>query len=262
MHPLDGPRFKIARAYQQIDSLQHDSELFFNRYIGAAPVGKFNEKTGMYDLLVPEQPDIPLDWSICVGEIAHNLRSALDQLVCQLAIVSELGRDWRFCEEKRTGFPIYICGPRSGKPMKERFTRKRLSYLRKPYRTTIQGFQPYKRRNGQRRSPLWLLHQMNNADKHRVIPVVAGWIMGTSVMPRFGFTGPFTIKVGVPLKANTKIGEVSSLEEEMHMNRRLYSEIKFGEGCDAIKGLPVVGTLARIADQVSKIVKSFSGEFD
>lgn len=263
MHPLDGPRAKIARAKDQIGSLQFESQRFFNRYIGGAFVGKFNKKTRMYELRIDEGTqatlDIPVTWCVVIGEIAHNLRSALDGLVCQLAIISEPGRDWRFCEDPKTGFPIFLRGPKSRKPASQRFARRKLRYLRPNYVTRIEALQPYKRRNGHRLSALWLLHELNKADKHRLVVVVGGWVMGIAL--HHIEEGVVKLKGGMWLEPDADTAEVEHAEREMNMYAEHFHEIAFGDGCDAIKGLPVIGTLGRIADSVHEVVESFSDEF-
>jgi len=262
MHPLDGPRAKIARAKDQLGSLQFESQRLSNRYVGTAIVGKFNKKTRMYELRTDEgirraMTDILLTWSVMIGEIAHNLRSALDGLVCQLAIISAPGRDWRFCKNQRTGFPIFLRGPKSAS--RTRFMREKLHYLRPAYITRIEKLQPYKRGNGYRLSPLWLLHELNNADKHRLIPVVGGWLMGIALHPIEG--GIVRLKSGMWLEPDAEMAQVEHAKREMGMYAEPFREIAFGDGCDDIKGLPVIGTLGRIADSVSEIVESFSDEF-
>jgi hypothetical protein len=263
-HPLDGARAKIGRAKDQLGSLQFESQRLSNRHVGTAIVGKFNKKTRMYELRTDEDArramlDIFVTWSVVIGEIAHNLRSALDGLVCQLAIVSAPGRDWRFCEKSRTAFPIFLHGPKSRKPLKQKFARKKLWYLRPDYVTRIEGLQPYKRGNGYRLSPLWLLRELNNADKHRLIPVVGGWLMGIALHPIEG--GVVKLKSGMWLEPDAERAEAEHAEREMNMYAEHFREIAFGDGCDAVKRLPVIGTLGRIADSVHEIIESFSDEF-
>src|SRR3990170_302115 len=204
MHPLEGPRIKVLRAKEQIGLLQSESQRFFNREVGGAFIGEFNRKTRMYPLRLRKGVEVPLDWGVLIGEIIHNLRSALDGLVYQLAKPRE-------AQPKGTEFPIFLVGrPRGcrrgrGKKGKgcsaggDHFHcrgRDRISLLRREHRADIERLQPYKRWNGQGQDPLWLLHEINNADKHRLIVVAGGYSMGISVAP---------IEGGVYLEPNAEI---------------------------------------------------------
>ena len=96
-----------------------------------------------------------------------------------------------------------------------------------------------------------------------------------------GFFGPSTIYPRVPLHPNAKVGHVNPLpkegvpilvgikdgrpqlgiQHEVQVDGSILPRVRFGSGCDAIKGLPVILTLQRMADEVSRVVKSFAGEF-
>src|SRR5208283_1885052 len=86
MHELDGPRLKVARAKEEIDRLRTiEDELMGNTYyrlVGA----ELNPISGRRIFRLPNNiPKPSNEWGVLVGEIAHNLRSALDGLVYQLA---------------------------------------------------------------------------------------------------------------------------------------------------------------------------------
>ena len=263
-HPLDGPRAKLKRVKYQIKTLDYECQRFFSRQIGGAVIGKTDRKTGFEALTnpidAPEMPDVPLDWAILVGEIAHNLRSALDGVICQLAIRSNPGSDWRLCKEKRTAFPVFLKGPHAV-AKRERFSRKRLAYLRPAYVTRIEGLQPYKRGNGHRRSTLWLLHELNNADKHRLVPVISGWALASSVTPLVGDAKRFSIQAGMQVKTKTDFGEIWKSEDDVYMYAQRRPHIRFGDGCDAVEELPVILTLVRITDSIESIIESFATDF-
>jgi hypothetical protein len=147
-----------------------------------------------------------------MGEIAHDLRSVLDHVVFELAILKNPTID-----PTVPSFPIYLYGPRSkirAKP-NQRWRKNTLSYLKPEHRAAIQWLQPYHRRKGGKLCPLWLLHDINNADKHRQIQVVAAaahysMLRTTPNVPNF--TGRvlsnFRMKTGVHLKNRAKIGHI------------------------------------------------------
>ncbi|MFQ5873316.1 MAG: hypothetical protein ACE5JL_05900 [Dehalococcoidia bacterium] len=215
--------------------------------------------------------DIPPCWSVIIGEVCHNLRSALDYLVCEVAILNTGN------PRINTSFPIYRFGPRkqrakgisrwpqSGVPVG-------IQHLKPSHIARIKRLQPYHRRNGQRFSRLWLLHELNNADKHRKIQVVASQLKGVSLgsgfstettIHRRGFSvkvGDVQVKTGMPLIDGTKVGTTDA-DTNMDMKFGLSPQIRFSYGCNVVKGLPVIHTLKTVADEVSGIIESFAPEF-
>ena len=79
MHALDGPRLKIGRAVSHIDRLASFEESLWGRYEYKVVKAEFNRKAGkdVYRVSTNAPPDFPF-MGIRVGEIAHNLWSALD----------------------------------------------------------------------------------------------------------------------------------------------------------------------------------------
>lgn len=65
-----------------------------------------------YSMLVPKLP--AEEWGLILGDLLHNARSALDTLVCQLAILN--GKR----PHRRKGFPIYDKAP-TGHRERQRF---------------------------------------------------------------------------------------------------------------------------------------------
>ena len=145
----------------------------------------------------------------------------------------------------------------------------------------IETFQPYKRGNLGRRNPFFLLKELNDTDKHRLVPVLAVVIGGYQFSGLIG--GGSKFYRGASLHPNAKVGFVRPLPEggvpvvdsidleagklkvrmetQVQVNFRVTPEIRFGHGCDAVERLPVIPTLLRMANEVSRVVESFSGEF-
>jgi hypothetical protein len=100
------------------------------------------------------------DWGPVIGEVAYNLSSALDHLVCQLLI-----RERGASDCTKTQFPIF------DRDVPD-FQRKIDGYLKgllDDDKRLIRDLQPYKRANLKEAhaDPLWLLRTVNNTDKHR-----------------------------------------------------------------------------------------------
>ncbi len=147
---------------------------------------------------------------------------------------------------------------------------KMISELRDEHQAMIKRLQPYKRigRGHERRwgfglarsHPLWLLHEINIADKHRVSQVAGikpgafswgGW--GNEVEEPL-----FTRRIKV-LKDSAKFGEFSA---NVVVQPDIIPLIAFFEGCDAVKGATVHLALRLMLEQVSEIVESFGPEFE
>lgn len=118
-------------------------------------------------------------WALMFGDAIHNLRCALDHLVYAIAIQqskqnpppAEEDLMFPICE-KDTSFP----GARS----------RRLSTLSLEVQAAIEGCQPYKRRHKDLPPLLSVLDELENADKHRSLRVVAT----TTAKGEVNFRGP------------------------------------------------------------------------
>jgi len=130
-----------------------------------------------------EVPDAPLtEWGVIVGDFAHNLRSALDHLVYQLAILN----DWN-PEKMGTQFPIfttegdYLRNGYRGRSKGELSNRdSQLWGVSDAHKTIIDGLQPFKA-DKPKANPLAVLNRISNRDKHRLISVSHGAMQNRSV---------------------------------------------------------------------------------
>ncbi len=84
--PLDlrSAFLKVKWAKQQIDNLGNARIAFLgtNPYFG---VPKFNPETNRTQFILKNVPEIPAEIPLLLGDAAHNLRTALDHLACELA---------------------------------------------------------------------------------------------------------------------------------------------------------------------------------
>lgn len=273
MYALDGPRAKIERAKSEIVTLHASFQGFFKEHVYRVVVAEFDKKGGYHILRVDgEVPTIPNDWGAIIGEIAHNLRSALDGLAWQLALLHTPA------PSRDTAFPIYLIGHTTRNV--RHFWRKDsglrlMQSIHRSLWTRIESFQPYKGRNGKRRNPLFLLQELNNADKHRLIPVLATTVGGMRIV---GLSGGSQIKIGVPLRPHAKVGHLRNLprdgvlvadrdggavrvQYEVQVDINVTPSIRFGNSCGAVQRLPVMSTLQGMTNEVARVVESFAGEF-
>ena len=278
-HPLAGPLLRVTRAERQIEALRRVEEDYWRdsgcRIIKAESDLATNEQ--IYRVLIDAVPSI--DWGICVGEIAHNLRSALDGLIWQLA--SPKAR-----AEGRTQFPIYLIGrpvrgdngdrsffmPRRTKAGTLRKAggrgrgQRMLEGLEPRHQTRIEQLQPYKRGKGGAKSNLWLLNCINNADKHRLLLVTAASLGAVST----GIWGDdhkealdwHTWHFGVPLKDGAEIGRAPlPFAEKVGVYPNITPLVAFDEGCAEVEGRRVITVLHLITEEVRSILESFVPDF-
>lgn len=167
-HPLEGAWTKADRAREHLETLQ--AEIAAHAAGPAVVVVRLEiaPRSDHYNLVVDAVPEAPLiRWGVAVGDIVHNLRSALDHLAYQLVRYgrcSDLSRR----EMKQVQFPIHD----TRSDFRESLTR-RLPGVGLRQVGMIEREQPYKRYNDVSFSPLRRLRELSNADKHRVVtPIV------------------------------------------------------------------------------------------
>jgi hypothetical protein len=142
-----------------------------------------------------------------------------------------------------------------------------IQHLKREHRVAIKAWQPYRRGNLGRDSSLFLLHELNNADKHRLLQVLGGKAGAYFVGASWG-DGPlpdYRIWGRTVLEDGAQVGEVSTRwvrSRQVQLEQGISPYIAFWLGCDAVRGLGVVATLARISERVEEIVESFAEAFD
>ncbi len=169
---LSSCRAKLRQARVHRVGLASQIEQYFaitsNRPILSAEL----EPTGVCHIFrivsVPQVAELQETVAIIVGDCVHNIRSALDHLVFQLACVNKNGKV-EF--PHRVQFPIVDTAVAYAKEAK-----KWLSEVRKDHQTAIESYQPY--HGGAGRPDSWsgpyihqlaLLQQLSNWDKHRLL---------------------------------------------------------------------------------------------
>lgn len=125
-------------------------------------------ETGDYVITVHDLPDMPPDWSLRVGDVVHNLRSALDHLAWQLVILDG------GCPDEKTQFPIH----ESPFNKKGEWIRPQLrpAVTRVQILDALEDVQPYFGPQGEpvvyATNHLWRIHRLDIIDKHRLLLVV------------------------------------------------------------------------------------------
>jgi len=120
----------------------------------------------VFRIRILREPDP--EWEVTVGEIAYQIRSALDHLVTQLVVLN--GGD---AERHKGSFPIFSNSDQYWKKRIKVGNAKMcrrdilLKGMRKEHRTMVDALQPYKRGQFARYDPLTVLNDLCNGDKHR-----------------------------------------------------------------------------------------------
>ena len=144
--------------------------------------------------------NVPGEIPLLLGELAYNLRSSLDQLAWQLALLSG------HTPLRATAFPIHSDRTKGSE---DRFRRVTWDIPCEAIEI-IKSLQPYERGNGFDGHPLWRLNELCNIDKHMTIPV-NGTIVDFATGPAdccetfsWGRTDDGAI-MGIPLEIKDKV---------------------------------------------------------
>lgn len=276
--------------HQEVD-WQHYSKDEIER-LGLSTVPEFqwiNDDEGVVPVVLHEYLDVFLSisaafeevspgWGLTVGDIVHNLRSALDHLVYALSVKysgepsARLTRDtewWR-----HIGFPVrqrdYWKVDAAGVPEPI----AQLRGIEPAFRAAFRNLQPTGMNH--ERSPLWVLNALWNWDKHRLVPFIATQVRFTGISPlpigqSQGFAmevveaaAPGPAKDGAHL-ALVKVFPLSTPDYthrnmEVYMNVGITYRIAFADGPPA-HGTTVYDTLIELRDLVRNILNVFRDEF-
>lgn len=161
---LVGVRLKIERAKQHLGELDSEVAKFTATSPFRIDVNDVDPMTGetLAKVVVKREP--PPILALIVGDLVHNLRTALDYAVWQL-VDSNDGRPGA-----HTQYPICLT--------QDDFEKKGARRLRGAPQVAIQAVslgQPF-RVAVPKEHPLWVLGDLDNRDKHRLVHIVGGVI--------------------------------------------------------------------------------------
>jgi hypothetical protein len=208
---------------------------------------KDNPSTEEYIFTVHGLPTVNPDWGYLVGDCIHNLRSALDHLVLQLAILGQGGRQLTDREAFSCSFPIHTKPESFPDPSKS----GPIKLLRAGERTRITELQPFsawdpsiwgstphipfgRMQPARIPSALARLQTLDNTDKHRTVHPTwrfVSWF--AAAPPPIPLIGSSTF--AGPLENETEVGRWHyhtprpELPPDMDMNRHFPIGIALGE---------------------------------
>lgn len=164
---LDEPRAKLGRGLELLDELRAQVNTFPRQVLMLIKRGGLEHVWSVY----PERP-IPMRWSLLLGDAVHNLRSALDHLVYQLALLQQ---DPLPAGIERSGaFPVCVTEKDFQKQS------HRLAGIDCKAQKQIKALQPFNAPKPQKH-PLHWLALLDNIDKHRRLNVVATVVPGVEL---------------------------------------------------------------------------------
>lgn len=161
-HRLAGVVAKFNRSKQQFDVLRSEMKEFFE--LDPAPHdsrGYFDPETWEWIERFQVREPPPLRFGVVLGDCLHNLRSALDHLICQLTLLD--GGTMADCT--KTQYPIAS----ESEEQFEGMANYRIPKLSKRHRAMVKQTQPYRAGDGAFAHPLSILAELSNTDKHRVL---------------------------------------------------------------------------------------------
>jgi hypothetical protein len=255
-----GVRIKVERAKHHFSDLQTRHERFQENQPYRF-VRNDEPDTGdlVYRVEVLDQPRFSW-WSAIAGDCVHNLRSSLDLLVCEMV------RAEGNLVKKHTGFPVFRSAEAYANALKSGETRK-VDGAPKCAVDLIMKSEPYEGSD----NPFGMLHQLDIADKHRLLMTVGVAHEGTintytmaDVLDAYpgqttfnlfelpsaeslGFVVP---KLAFPLEDGTEIYRIPAHRRtdpraQMHMNPQFRFEVAVGE-VELVEGKPLIPTLHQL----------------
>jgi hypothetical protein len=121
----------------------------------------YDADTKTYSVYAEEVPEIPLAWAVLLEETVHNLRTALDFVVFELAVLDLDGAE---PPGGKTAFPLAF-----DKTNFDAFAPRLLEGLTGPHREMIERMQPYHAPHGRDSSAFKILDDLANDNKHRLL---------------------------------------------------------------------------------------------
>lgn len=170
--PLAGSEAKLARAIEHLEPLEHQCE----RFLKTKPYSvsaEFEPAAREYIVRFRIRKAMPLATAVIVGEVIHDLRSALEHVVWSLAATRavNVAAPWEPRTRERIAFPV----AKTGDAFNNASVRP---FIGDEAMEVLSEFQPFTRWKEAEIAahPLAHLHDLWNVDKHRVLIGAAGTV--------------------------------------------------------------------------------------
>jgi hypothetical protein len=236
---------KLERAEEDIQQLNAEIAVFLKYRPGLGLSHDRNETVHKF-IDFYKRGEVPPRFAVVAGEVAHNLRSALDYIAWALS-----SETYRAAHESSIAFPVLGEKPATAKELRA-FERKIEGVESSEARELIERCQPYNARNPVN-DPLLIVHDLNRIDKHRVLTIVNTAWEGSARFPLSLFDG-FTISPGDDV--NEKLGRPAAAEKaQLHLTPAIVFQ-HFG----GARNVQVGPALALLLNAVRDVVRKFCDE--
>ena len=212
---------------------------------------------------IPKVDPLEPSLSLMIGDCIHNLRSALDHLVYQLAVLH--GTSTKAAD--KTFFPICL----TESDFNDRPKKFVKPYISGAAFAEIEKSQPYASYDVPAEADIWILHKLDIIDKHRLLIVAGQQFAATDLSVAFDGQEPFNSVISDPKWKRMEDGaevirlEMTSIGDfsqgEMNMKVGMARTVEFidtGLRCD---GMAVVPALDQLIGLVGAIVRDFGKQF-
>lgn len=251
---LFAPRLKLERAAHHINDLEAQVAAF----LAERPfklVERINRKAGKVSYRVKKEKPIPPAFPAIIGDAVHNLRAALD--LTMFGIAGHI--------DPKINFPFAKEADRLAAAIKD----GRVKVAGKKVVEAVAALEPYLTGN----TGLALVHALDIQDKHRLLILsgqraiftgVEGDALAKAVETQATRYGRLIILDGpededlITVERTFVLRDLPTTENETQTQPAF--AITFGEG-ELLKGMPVVETLARMADDTRTAVESVIDAF-
>ena len=250
---LDGCRRKVERAKHHIENITADARSFL------ASCGYRFRRDHQGDppslILTVEQinlPQVPEQFSIVAGEAIYQLRTTLDHLVFELI------RSQNQVPTRKNSWPILT------KKHMMAFEGKTKGVSPSALKL-IESLQPYQMGVRYKDHTLWRLRELNDWDKHNFVirtflaahhGIEIKWTDDAGRLQKLSMSRSENIKRGDEFCIGPRMG----IRPETEVDLKTSSFIVF-EDIAGFHSEPIGTTLDELADEVARIVESFSDEF-
>jgi len=254
---FDGARAKLERAREQLQSLQAEFQAFLQTEHHAVDV-VFDAETGVKTAVYRIIRHFPIRWAVIIGEIIHDIRSALDHAIYELTVMEQGhpldGTEFPVFDDE----PKYFLVNKKGEPVKGGGLYK-VRGVNTKAKAIVKDLQPFEFRktHAAHEQPIvTLLHELNIIDKHRTLNLCRqrmqgfGWRAVRDIHPI-----EFTMPLG-KLEDGTVLGRwkpAMSPGNEVDMEFHIVIDVAFDNAAPILNGqrvIPICESLIRGAERV------------
>lgn len=262
MSLFDSARAKTNRARKQANALKEIFESFYKSKPYTFRQELYPE-VGEKRLIFYTIP-LPLEWSVIIGEIVHDLRSALDHAIYELTCI-ESGTP-----AYKTEFPVfedeilYLQANKRGEPTRRSGLYKIQGIKDTRRQAIIKGLQPFEFRKTHKPTEypiIAFIHELNIVDKHRTLNLCR---MATTSFAIHWLRDTHPISITVPtgrLEDGTEVARwkpVGDFNDEVDMESDISFKIAFGDSVSILDKQPVIPVIDKLIRGVDRILHYLS----